>query len=163
MKNKNLHTILRVALLAAFFMLSSSLKASAQSTVYIITTVQWWEATPINIDGEEAFRLDGELEHLGAGLYAHSKSIKKCTFNTEGRKLISFDYSMPHPSLEDGPTLYYAGEIILNLYDGSEHFVALCPQGTGFQLKEISAKKAKKYFKNKKFEMLPEYIEPINE
>jgi len=137
--------------------------ASAQSTVYFIQG-QKSVGVPviIKINNQFAFELRGD-EKVFTGIKSYTPCQKKCTINTEGKVIFSFDYQ--GPSAPDVPRPV-AGEIQVNLYEGSVHYIlykqiATSPVSVSYILQELSDAQGKKLIKDtKKYIVTKEYVYP---
>lgn len=97
-------------------------------------------------------------EHLRLPIRIYSPCYRKCTFKNEGKMLFSIECKHTNPVNEEITQL--AGEIQLNLVNGSIYYVIITNKGLNdVQLKELTEKEANKLSNNKKYVSLPEYIE----
>lgn len=161
MSTKQIHVILLIAL----FGLCSISTVFAQSTVYFFMGKIANTTSTVKVNGKEAFELRGPLQKtisptppLQYPYHLYSACKKKCVFKEEGKMLFFVD--MKFTNATSGAVSNMVGEIQLNLSEGSEHYVKVTNKGLhDVQLKEITQKEAEKLLKNKKYVLLPEYIE----
>ncbi len=135
-------------------------KAQAQSTVYLIYDVQFWnKEVPIKINGDDAFNLIGATRTIG-GIVFYGRCTKKCTLYSEGKTILSFDFSVELPT--NGIVVPYSDEIHLNLFEGSVHYVKIKAQmkGNPIVFEELSEEDGIKEFSLKKYTQNHDYIQP---
>ena len=162
-------------LLVLIAIIGFGVAANAQSTIYLLYDVHFWEQEiPIKINGQDAFSLIGDTEEIqkvyGKPLFdapVYSRSKKKCTLYQEGKVILSFDVSIRVAERPGQPPLNrvvpYSDEIQLNLYPNSVHYIKIKPilQGNKIIFEELDEKVGKKEFANKKYAHNPDYIEKI--
>lgn len=161
MSAKQIHVILLITL----FGFCSTPTTFAQSTVYFFMGKIANSTCIMKLNGKEAFELRGPLQKtispappMQYPYNVYSPCTKKCTFKNEGKMLFSVD--MQFTNATSGVVSKMAGEIQLNLAEGSVYYVKVTNKGLhDVQFKEITQKEADKLLKNKKYVCLPEYIE----
>ena len=139
-----------------FFAMVSSQNMKSESHVYFFWDHKMgWEQIPIEINGEYSFSIIPELSNETAGIKIYNKAVRKVTFPTEGRYVVSITntwFSKP-----------YHAEIILNLEDGETYYVVLdCTITNPFFFKELNKKDGEKLFQkasknSKKYTFNPDY------
>ncbi|NDV64162.1 type 1 fimbrial protein [Bacteroides sp. 224] len=139
--------------------------AYGQSTVYFFTGKLANSTCTIKLNGKDIFDLRGPVQKkisptgpMISPFYLYKACKKKCVFKEEGKALFSVDIQFT--DITSGKITNRAGEIQLNLAEGSVHYLRIAPKGLNdVQFKEITFKEADKLLKNKKCISLPEYIE----
>ena len=143
----------------------SVIGAYAQSTVFFFTKSFENSEITLKMNGQEIGELRGSVKKT-VGPIASMKlpSIsyhpckKKCVINDEGKVIFSVDFKFTNVGTLAVSEL--DTEIQLNLSNGSIHYIMLENKGLkDIRLKEISEKDAKKMLNDKKYEMLPDYIQ----
>ena len=152
-------------LLLAIFVIVFAPNAKAQSTVYFFAKSFDNSEITLKMNGQEIGELRGSLKKtvgpvgsMKIASCSYNACIKKCTINEEGKVLFGVDFKFTNCislAVSELDT-----EIQLNLSPGSIHYIKLENKGLkDVQFKEITEKDAQKFLKDKKYEMLPEFIQ----
>ena len=140
--------------LTGLFLSLFSLKASAESVVYIIMGADCpvVPTIPISINGEHVFNMDLKLKKTQFDIEIYKRAVKKLVFNTEDKFIISYDYPWFDGMQHD--------EIIINAVDGETYYVQLFSKWNN-KFKQLKEKDAlKKLKKTDEYDTLPDYVYP---
>ena len=155
--------LIKTALVAIVCLVASPL-TNAQSTVYFFARSFDNCEISLKMNGEEIGELRGSLKKSVGPFHSmkipscsYNDCYRKCTINDEGKMLFRVDFKFTNCSSLAVSEL--DTEIQLNLTPGSIHYIKLDNKGLkDIILKEITEKEAQKMLKDKKYEILPEYI-----
>lgn len=143
----------------------------AESTVYVIQRDDAGGSElkfDLSIDGNKIGSLLGSLKkmyppvagatYLPTSIY--NPAIKKCVLNNEGKTLFRVDTWMKY-AVNPSQIIEGYAEIQLDIEDGKTYYLTLKAKGLkDMELIEISEDIGLKELKNKKYDFLPEWIQP---
>ena len=161
------HLLLNQSRIAVFILMMglTAIGAYAQSTVYFFAKSFDNSEITLKMNGQEIGELRGSVKKtinpigpMKIASVSYNPCKKKCVINEEGKVLFSVDFKFTNVGTLAVSEL--DTEIQLNLTEGSVHYIMLENKGIkDIHFKEISEKDAQKMLNDKKYEMLPEYVQ----